>query len=105
MGANRNFGRDIADAHYKACLYAGVKIAGINSGSMPATWQYQIGPLPGIEVGDHLWAARFIMYRVAEEFGVNVSLDPKPVEGPSWSGCGCHCNFSTMEMRENGGLQ
>jgi glutamine synthetase len=26
VGADRSFGRDICDAHYKACLYAGVKV-------------------------------------------------------------------------------
>lgn len=34
-GANANFGRVIADAHYKACLYAGIKISGTNAEVMP----------------------------------------------------------------------
>ncbi|CAI0416283.1 unnamed protein product [Linum tenue] len=29
-GADKAFGRDIVDAHYKACLYAGINISGIN---------------------------------------------------------------------------
>ena len=30
------YGRDIIEAHYRACLYAGVKIAGCNAEVMPA---------------------------------------------------------------------
>jgi glutamine synthetase len=39
-GANTTFGRSIADAHYKCCLYAGVKISGINAEVMPGQWEY-----------------------------------------------------------------
>ena len=35
IGGNVCFGRSIADAHYKACLYAGVKISGTNAEVMP----------------------------------------------------------------------
>lgn len=35
IGADKAFGRDIVDAHYKACLYAGVNISGINGEVMP----------------------------------------------------------------------
>jgi glutamine synthetase len=34
-GADKAFGRDVVDAHYKACLYAGVNISGINGEVMP----------------------------------------------------------------------
>lgn len=34
-GADKAFGRDIVDAHYKACLFAGINISGINAEVMP----------------------------------------------------------------------
>ncbi|PTQ33894.1 hypothetical protein MARPO_0085s0097 [Marchantia polymorpha] len=34
-GADKAWGRDIVNAHYKACLYAGIQIGGINGEVMP----------------------------------------------------------------------
>jgi glutamine synthetase len=34
-GADKAWGRDIVNAHYKACLYAGIQISGINGEVMP----------------------------------------------------------------------
>lgn len=36
VGANKVYGRHIVEAHYRACLYAGVNIAGTNAEVMPA---------------------------------------------------------------------
>ena len=36
VGADRAFGRRIVDAHYKACLHAGISIEGTNAEVMPA---------------------------------------------------------------------
>lgn len=38
---------------------------------MPAQWEYQVGPCVGISVGDDLWMSRFLLHRIAEEFGVS----------------------------------
>ena len=80
MGANRVYGRDIVEAHYRTCLYSGVNISGTNAEVMPAQWEFQVGPCEGIEMGDDLWIARFLLHRVAEDFGVVVSMDPKPMQ-------------------------
>jgi hypothetical protein len=31
-------------------------------------------------MGDDLWIGRFLLHRVAEDFGVVVSMDPKPMQ-------------------------
>ena len=36
VGTGNVFGRDVVEAHYRACLYSGVKIAGTNAEVMPA---------------------------------------------------------------------
>jgi glutamine synthetase len=104
VGAGTVYGRAIIEAHYRACLYCGIKIAGSNAEVMPAQWEFQVGPCEGIEMGDHLWIARFLLKRIAEDFGVRVTFDPKPMDG-DWNGAGAHCNYSTKEMREKDGLQ
>uniref|UniRef100_A0A915MZU4 glutamine synthetase n=1 Tax=Meloidogyne javanica TaxID=6303 RepID=A0A915MZU4_MELJA len=70
VGANKAYGRDIVESHYRACLYAGITISGINGEVMPGQWEFQVGPCEGIDMGDHLWVARYLLHRVAEEFGV-----------------------------------
>lgn len=101
-GTENAFGRRIVESHYKACLYAGITVSGVNAEVMPGQWEYQVGPCQGIAGGDELIMSRYIMTRVCEDFGLVVSFDPKPVPG-DWNGAGCHTNFSTKAMREDGG--
>ena len=52
----------------------------------------------GIDSGDQMWMARYLLLRICEMYNVECTFDPKPIPG-DWNGAGGHCNYSTNGTR------
>lgn len=95
--------RKLAEKHYLYCITAGINISGMNAEIAPNQWRFKIGPCPGIQAADELILSRYILTKLSEEFGIDISYKSNPLPSP-WNISVLGVNFSTSETRENDGI-
>lgn len=96
--------KKIMDDLVDHCIRAGLTISGINAEVGRNQWEFQIGPVMGIDAAHQLWMARYILNRIANKSMYKINYHPKPY-GQNFSGSGLHTNFSTKDMRNENGLE
>ena len=84
-GGSRVSGRKLVEAHYQACIDAGLLIYGINAEVMLGQWEFQIGyrgfdeTADPLKTTDHLGFAKWLLHRLSEDFNISVSFANKPI--------------------------
>jgi len=75
-GAGAAVGREIAEAHLKACYFAGINLSGVNAEVMPSQWEFQVPPSHSQPLSPAL--AFFLWVRCREKGSVCPILVPRP---------------------------
>lgn len=101
VGAKNAYGREIVEEHMDLCIEAGLNIEGINAEVAAGQWEFQIFAKGAQAAGDQIWVGRYLLERVAEQYGVAINWHCKPVLG-DWNGSGMHANFSNSVLRTCG---
>jgi glutamine synthetase len=102
VGGKNAFGREIMDKHLDMCLDAGINVEGTNGEVAPGQWEFQTFAKGAKSAGDQTWIARYLLERIAEDYGLSIDYHPKPLGATDWNGSGMHANFSNGTLRTCG---
>ena len=102
VGAKNTFGREVMDRHLDMCLDAGINVEGTNAEVAAGQWEFQTFAKGAAKAGDEMWVARYLLERLAEEYGLSIEYHPKPLGDTDWNGSGMHANFSNTTLRTCG---
>ncbi|KAJ8321546.1 hypothetical protein KUTeg_000902 [Tegillarca granosa] len=105
MCKSPGFERDLAEMHFQACLYAGLKMYGLKRNDTSNQWEYHIGPCEGVDLAYQIVISRYLLLRIGELFGVEITVTPvvSAENAPNKTLVG-YMNFSTTKMRKEGGI-
>ena len=102
VGGKNTFGREIMDQHLDICLDAGINVEGTNAEVAAGQWEFQTFAKGAKQAGDEMWVARYLLERIAEDYGLGIEYHPKPLGDTDWNGSGMHANFSNTTLRTCG---
>lgn len=101
VGGKNTHGRSFVEEHADLCLDVGLTLEGINQEVASGQWEFQLFAKGAKKAGDEIWIARYLLDRLAEQYGYYIEYHPKPVKG-DWNGSGMHANFSNNLLRTCG---